>query len=141
MSEYNVTSSVSFESRTGRVVVDNVYGNQPTIVPIPINRSITKSTNSNLAETILNTNEIIPTKETATATVRLNGKEIHGIWMNREECLNWRGLIPLEEYKINTEGPTHVILLTFIYDCFFCSKSGFINNRILIYKIKLLFYS
>ena len=38
--------------------------------------------------------------------MRINGQEITGVWVNREECLNWRGPIPLEHYRINTDTAT-----------------------------------
>ena len=112
MSDYNTSSALHFDSRTGRLIVNSVYGNQYNATT-PTNQWSDASTslNSNLAETILNTQTVIPINETATCSVRLNGKDITGIWVNREECMNWRGLIPLEQYKINTDGPTQVIYL------------------------------
>ena len=109
MSDYNTSSALHFDSRTGRLVVNSVYGNQNSATPTTSQySSASTSVNYNLAETILNTQTVIPINETATCTVRLNGKDITGIWVNREECMNWRGLIPLDQYKINTDGPTQV---------------------------------
>ena len=61
---------------------------------------------SRVQEAVLNAKAPIPVNETALTTVRINGQEITGIWVNRDECLNWRGPIPLEQYKINTESAT-----------------------------------
>jgi hypothetical protein len=72
---------------------------------------------SRVQETILNAKTPIPVNETAMTTVKLNGQDISGIWVNREECLNWRGPIPLEHYKINTETATVMRkLATHTYD-------------------------
>jgi hypothetical protein len=47
----------------------------------------------------------LPVDETSTINLRVNGpsgpNEIRGIWVNKDECLNWRGPIPLDQYKIN----------------------------------------
>lgn len=37
--------------------------------------------------------------------ITVNG--MTGVWVNKEECLNWRGPIPLEQYRINNDpNPT-----------------------------------
>ena len=59
-----------------------------------------------MQETILNAKTPIPVNETAVTTVKLNGQDISGIWVNRDECINWRGPIPLEHYKINMDNAT-----------------------------------
>lgn len=61
---------------------------------------------SRIATTILDAKTPLPVNETSLQTVRINGQEITGIWVNRDECLNWRGPVPLEQYRINTESAT-----------------------------------
>ena len=39
--------------------------------------------------------------------ITVNG--ITGVWVNKEECLNWRGPIPLEQYKINQDSNPTII--------------------------------
>ncbi len=64
----------------------------------------------NLQEQIINASGTpLPIKETATCTVRINGQNITGIWVNRDECMNWRGPIPIERYRINTDADTTII--------------------------------
>lgn len=61
---------------------------------------------SRVSEQILNARQPIPVNESALTTVRINGQEITGIWVNKDECLNWRGPIPLEHYAINVDAAT-----------------------------------
>jgi hypothetical protein len=61
---------------------------------------------SRVASAILNANTPVAVNETALTTVRINGQEITGIWVNRDECLNWRGPIPIERYAISTDAAT-----------------------------------
>ena len=39
--------------------------------------------------------------------ITVNG--VTGVWVNKEECLNWRGPIPLEHYKINQDSNPTII--------------------------------
>lgn len=39
--------------------------------------------------------------------ITVNG--ITGVWVNKEECLNWRGPIPIEHYKINQDANPTII--------------------------------
>ena len=61
---------------------------------------------SRISEQILNARQPIPVNESAMTTVRINGQDITGIWVNKDECLNWRGPIPLEHYAINVDAAT-----------------------------------
>jgi hypothetical protein len=61
---------------------------------------------SRVSEQILNSRQPIAVNESAMTTVRVNGQDIHGIWVNKDECLNWRGPIPLDHYAINTDAAT-----------------------------------
>ena len=71
---------------------------------------ITPSITSRIQEQIMSASVApVPINETATCTVRVNGQDITGIWVNREECLNWRGPWPLERYRINTDAETTII--------------------------------
>lgn len=72
------------------------------------NRSGNIEATSRVSEMILNAKTPIPVNDTALTTVRINGQEITGIWVNREECMNWRGVLPLERYQVNTDS-AHVI--------------------------------
>ena len=66
---------------------------------------INSGSRSALEEAILNSKSPININETQVVTQ--NG--VTGIWANREECLNWRGPIPLENYAIyNDPNPTHI---------------------------------
>ena len=65
---------------------------------------------SHIQEQIMNASGTpLPIKETATCTVRINGQDITGIWVNKDECMNWRGPIPIERYRINTDGDITVM--------------------------------
>jgi hypothetical protein len=80
----------------------------------PIYNDYTTARNS-IQEQIMNASGApIPIRENATCTVRVNGQDITGIWVNREECMNWRGPIPLERYKINTDAETTIIRKVYI---------------------------
>jgi hypothetical protein len=46
-------------------------------------------------------------KSEANDIITVNG--ITGVWINKEECLNWRGPIPLEQYKINQDSNPTII--------------------------------
>lgn len=61
---------------------------------------------SRVATAVLNAQTPISVNETAMLTVRINGQDITGVWVNRDECLNWRGPIPIERYAINTDSAT-----------------------------------
>jgi hypothetical protein len=82
--------------------------------------------------------------ENATCTVRVNGQDITGIWVNREECMNWRGPIPLDRYKINTDAETTIIRkVDYFREGFLnlCSAEHFCNaapNIVFREKIKKL---
>jgi hypothetical protein len=87
------------------------YGGLNTGLNTGINSSQTAlNTNfaatSRITEQVLNAKTPFPVNETALQTVRINGTEITGIWVNRDECLNWRGPIPLDQYRINTDSAT-----------------------------------
>jgi len=44
-------------------------------------------------------------QNTSNDVITVNG--MTGVWVNKEECLNWRGPIPLEQYRINQDpNPT-----------------------------------
>ncbi len=79
-----------------------------TFVPDNVASSFHHGTDliSRVATQILDAKAPLPVNETTLQTVRINGQEITGIWVNRDECLNWRGPIPLEHYKINTDSAT-----------------------------------
>jgi len=86
---------------------------------IPPPNSNFNNYSTSLQEQIMNaTGAPIQIRENATCTVRINGQDITGIWVNREECMNWRGPIPLERYRINTDAET-----TFIKKVYFFKKN------------------
>jgi hypothetical protein len=58
---------------------------------------------SRLEEAVLSAKTPININETTNYTVRINGIDFTGTWINRDECLNWRGPIPLDQYKISTD--------------------------------------
>lgn len=68
--------------------------------------SISTGAKSIMQEAILNSRAPLPADESSSATVRVGGVDITGTWINRDECLSWRGPIPLEKYKINTSSAT-----------------------------------
>jgi hypothetical protein len=95
---------------------DDTYAKQysPQINTIPTYNAPLPSTNysntgnnniSRIQEVILNAKTPVPIDETSTINLKVNGpngpNEIRGIWVNKDECLNWRGPIPLDQYKIN----------------------------------------
>ena len=50
-------------------------------------------------------NYITNLKNSSNDVITVNG--MTGVWVNKEECLNWRGPIPLEQYRINQDpNPT-----------------------------------
>ena len=106
-------NSARYEPNLPRFVGDDTLrysdlNNRSTILSDNVHSSVLHGTDliSRVQETILNAKSPIPVNETALQTVRINGTEITGIWVNKDECLNWRGPIPLEHYKINTESAT-----------------------------------
>ena len=85
-----------------------------TYAPPPNAYSNTGNTISRIQEVILNAKTPVPVNETSTINLKVNGpngpNEIRGIWVNKDECLNWRGPIPLDQYKINLNtADAHVI--------------------------------
>ena len=62
------------------------------------------SAKSPMQEAVLISKTPVNADESATATVRIGGVDITGHWINRDECLNWRGPIPIERYRINTDS-------------------------------------
>jgi len=54
---------------------------------------------------MLRADEPIEVTETSAITVIGN----YGVWVNREEVLNWRGDIPIENYQINEDPNPEII--------------------------------
>ena len=108
--EYNivggnyVASPVQF-SDTGRYTSTGTSSTLGNLLRSTLNSG---ETVSRVQEAILNSQAPIPVNESSTKTVRINGIDITGVWVNRDECMNWRGPIPLDQYKINTESATIV---------------------------------
>ena len=85
-------------------------GTNVTTTTTTTHQSIGAAPISYVQEQIMNASTApININENATCTVRVNGQDITGIWVNREECMNWRGPIPLDRYKINTDAETTII--------------------------------
>lgn len=60
---------------------------------------------SQIESAILNSSEPINLNEIE--EIMVNGER--GIWANKEESLNWRGIMPLSEYKINEDDNPQII--------------------------------
>jgi hypothetical protein len=49
----------------------------------------------------------IPINISETQEINVNGQQ--GIWANREEVMNWKGSMPIEDYQINEDDNPHII--------------------------------
>ena len=114
--DYSTKSPISTETL---VRFDDSYKryetsrNSPQIHSIPTYTGANTNTSTNFSngsisriqEAILNAKVPVPVNESSTISLKVNGPEgpheIRGIWVNKDECLNWRGPIPLDQYKIN----------------------------------------
>ena len=65
----------------------------------------TLTSDSRIEEAILRSNEPINVNETE-ETMALGHR---GVWVNRSEVLNWRGPVPINEYKLNDDPNPEVI--------------------------------
>jgi hypothetical protein len=99
----NTEAIVRFDDTYSKRYSPQVHHTIQEYAPPP--QTTTGANNSRIKETILNARTPLPVDETSTINLRVNGpngpNEIRGIWVNKDECLNWRGPIPLDQYKIN----------------------------------------
>lgn len=64
---------------------------------------------SAIEQAILRSNVPIEVNESENITVNFAGKQETGLWTNRSEVINWRGIIPITEYVINEDMNPEVI--------------------------------
>lgn len=95
----------AYKSYDNRNVNPTAIHTIPTYTEVNNNAALYNPTSSRIQETILNAKVPVPVSESSTISLKVNGpqglNEIRGIWVNKDECLNWRGPIPLDQYKIN----------------------------------------
>ena len=85
-------------SNKDRYNVQPVQPIQPIQPTRPVNRNDYDDYN-------VDYNHISNLQSSSNDVITVNG--MTGIWVNKEECLNWRGPIPLEQYRINQDpNPT-----------------------------------
>ena len=109
----NIASSYSSSASS------SAYSSPPSNLNSNLNSLVPSSYyTSGMAEKVMGARIPVDTRETATITVRVNGVDITGVWLNRDECVNWRGPVPLDRYKLNTDVDTTLIkkTLTHAYD-------------------------
>jgi hypothetical protein len=64
---------------------------------------------SEIEQSILRATVPIEVSETENLTVSFKGQQETGLWTNRQEVINWRGIIPITEYIINEDMNPEVI--------------------------------
>jgi hypothetical protein len=64
---------------------------------------------SAIEQSILRSTQPIDVNETENLTVTFQGKQESGIWANRQEVVNWRGVVPITEYVLNEDMNPEVI--------------------------------
>lgn len=64
---------------------------------------------SAIEQAILRSTVPVEVSETENLTVSFQGKQESGVWANRSEVVNWRGVIPITEYIINEDMNPEVI--------------------------------
>jgi uncharacterized membrane protein YgcG len=64
---------------------------------------------SAIEQSILRATVPIEVNETENLTVSFKGQQETGLWTNRQEVINWRGVIPITEYIINEDMNPEVI--------------------------------
>lgn len=106
------TSKPTGDDVAGRIALDlmDLLKNQPSIYTNSIHSvaatDLTFSQKLNDIETlILRANE--PTVFNESDEIEVLGQR--GIWLNKQEVVNWRGLLPISEYKINEDANPEII--------------------------------
>jgi hypothetical protein len=64
---------------------------------------------SAVEQSILRSTQPIDVNETENLTVTFKGQQETGIWANRQEVVNWRGIVPITEYVLNEDMSPEVI--------------------------------
>jgi hypothetical protein len=49
----------------------------------------------------------VPIDINETEEITVNGQR--GIWANKSEVVNWRGVVPIEKYEINSDATPEII--------------------------------
>lgn len=65
---------------------------------------------SAIEQSILRSTIPIEVSETENLTVSFKGQQETGLWANRQEVINWRGIIPIDQYIINEDMNPEVII-------------------------------
>jgi hypothetical protein len=64
---------------------------------------------NSIEQSILRSNLPIEVSETEEVTVSFKGQHESGLWINKQEVINWKGVIPIEDYIINEDLNPQVI--------------------------------
>jgi len=68
-----------------------------------------KKMSSIIENSILSSSDPIPIPNERNAEMKIVNNQT-GIWMNKNEEINWRGILPISDYSINKDSnPEHII--------------------------------
>ena len=97
MSEFRTINDINVA--VNRAIIPSIYGNQPSVI---------NTIESKIEDAMLRSRDPINVSENEEITVQ--GQR--GVWVNKSEVQNWRGPVPINQYRLNDDPNPEIVTKT-----------------------------